>query len=534
MESMALILALAFVTGLAFRSLGYPPLLGYLLAGFVGASSGIGDAEQLTTIADLGVTLLLFTIGLKLRFSVLAKRYIIFPTLAHLAAVVPLTAGVIILAGMVYSPMSLDSWTAPWTLALALSFSSTVFAIKIFDERGDSQSFHAAITIGVLVIQDVLAVVYLVIASGKLPSPWSLLFITFIACFKVWAPVLSRLLGRLGHGELQLLFGVVSALGAYELFELMQLKGGLGALTIAAIYAVANPEKATELYKRLAGLKNLLLIAFFLQIGYAGTPTLQMFLIAVVLTLLLLMRPVIYFALFTFFRLRARTSTLAGTALFTYSEFGLIVAAIATDQGIITDEWLVIIALAISMSFVLSTPVNQKVTRWYRSLRSQLLNFQKEILPEEQIETIENARVVILGMGRVGKSAYRYLTREFGDEVVGVEESNERKEKLCELGIRCVHGDATDRDFWEQAKVAECETILMSLSSHREHIEVVELARELGFDGTLSVTASYDEESQQLVNLGCIAFNMYDDVGSGFAELTMTERNNNEAASSQS
>lgn len=168
--------------------------------------------------------------------------------------------------------------------------------------------------------------------------------------------------------------------------------------------------------------------------------------------------------------------TLEAAALFTYSEFGLIVGAIAADQGLITDQWLVTIALTIAFSFFIATPVNQKVARWHRSLRSKLLTFEKETLPEEEIDTIENARVVILGMGRVSKSAYHYLNREFENEVVGVEESNERMGKLCELGIRCVHGDATDRDFWEQAKVIDCETILMSLSSHREHIVVVELS----------------------------------------------------------
>lgn len=534
MESMAVILALALVAGLVFRTLGYPPLLGYLLAGFVGAGVDIGSADQLNTIADLGITLLLFTIGLKLRFSIISQRYIVFPALLHMAAVVPLTAGVIILAGMIYTPLAFDGLIAPLTLAFALSFSSTVFAIKIFDERGDSQSFHAAITIGILVIQDVLAVAYLVVASGKLPSLWSLALIFTLCIYKLWMPILSRLMERLGHGELQLLFAIVAAFGAHELFELIQLKGGLGALIIGTIFAVANPDRAAELYKRLAGLKNLLLVAFFLQIGYAGAPSTEMLLIAAILTLVLIVRPIIYFGLFTFSRLRARTATLAGAALFTYSEFGLIVGAIAADQGLITDQWLVIIALAIAFSFFIATPVNQKVARWYRSLRSKLLIFEKETLPEEEIDTIENARVVILGMGRVGISAYHYLNREFENEVVGVEESNERMGKLCELGIRCVHGDATDRDFWEQANVIDCETILMSLSSHREHIAVVELSRELEFKGTMAVTASYAEEVSELEALGCIAFNMYDDVGSGFAELTITEKNNSASAASHS
>ena len=523
MSSIAVILVCAFVCGLGFRQIGYPPLLGYLITGFVCAGLGVGTAEQLAPIADLGVTMLLFTIGLKLRVDVLMKRYILVPALVHMVIVIPLTAAVIMLAGMFFSVLSFDNPAAPWTLALALSFSSTVFAIKIFDERGEGQSFHAAIAIGVLVIQDVLAVAYLVVASGKMPSIWTLAFIPLVLGARLWLPHLKRLMNVVGHGELQLLFGFVAALGAYQLFELLHLKGGLGALVIGAVLAQADSGRATELYKRLLNLKNLLLVGFFLQIGYAGIPSAEMLLVAVALLIVLSLRPVIYFTLFTFFHLRARTSTLAGIALTTYSEFGLIVAAIAASEGWISNEWLVTLALAIALSFFVATPLNKQVHRWFRSVKDQLLKHEKSRLPEEHIEKIENARVVLLGMGRVGRGAYRHLATEYGNTVVGVEENYERTEQLKAQGFRCVHGDASDRDFWERAGVIDCEMLLVSLSSHREHLAVVRLARELGFDGTIAVTAGFEDEREELEALGCVSFNLYADVGRGFAE-TAAER----------
>lgn len=524
MSSIAVILACAFVSGLGFRHIGYPPLLGYLITGFVCAALGFGSASQLAPIADLGITMLLFTIGLKLRVDVLMKRYILVPALVHMVVVIPLTAAVIMLCGVFFTVLSFDNAAAPWTLALALSFSSTVFAIKIFDERGEGQSFHAAIAIGVLVIQDVLAVVYLVLASGKLPSVWTLAFIPLALSGKLWIPALKRLMSQVGHGELQLLFGFAVALAGYELFELLHLKGGLGALVVGAVLAVADPARASELYKRLLNLKNLLLVGFFLQIGYAGIPSAEMFLVALALLAVLALRPVIYFTLFTFFRLRARTATLAGIALTTYSEFGLIVAAIAAAEGWITNEWLVTLALAIALSFFVATPLNKQVHRWFRSVRNQLLKHEKQRLPEEHIEKIENARVVLLGMGRVGRGAYRFLTEEYGDTVVGVEENYERTEDLKTQGFRCVHGDASDRDFWERAGVTDCEMLLVSLSSHREHLAVVNLARELGFDGTIAVTTGFNDEREQLEALGCVAFNLYADVGRGFAETAVERR----------
>ncbi len=521
MGSIAVILILAFFAGLAFRKIGYPPLLGYLITGFVCAGFEVGSASQLSTIADLGITMLLFTIGLKLRFELLVKRYILVPAVVHILLVVPLTAAVIMLASLFYAPLSFESWSTPWTLAFALSFSSTVFAIKIFDERGEGQSFHASITVGVLVIQDVLAVVYLVLASGKMPSLWVIGVIVFILCHRLWVPPFRKLLHYIGHGELQMLFGIAVALGAYELFELLHLKGGLGALVAGALLAFADRSCASELYKRLLSVKNLLLVGFFLQIGYAGIPSAEMLLVAVALSLVLFLRPVIYFSLFTLFRLRARTATLAGVALTTYSEFGLIVTAIAAAEGWIANEWLVILAIAIALSFLIATPINKQVHRWYRTLSGRLLEFEKKRLPEERIEKIENARVVLLGMGRVGRGAYHYLAERYAGAVVGVDENFERAEELQQKGIRCVHGDASDRDFWEQTGVANCELLLVSLSSHREHLSVVKLARELNFNGTIAVTTRFHDELKELESMGCVAFNLYTDVGRGFAETVV-------------
>ena len=514
----ALILIMAFFAGLAFRTLGLPPLLGYLVAGFVCSALSIGSFDQLEVVAELGVTMLLFTIGLKLRTGVLLKPYIGGPALLHMVVVIPLTTAVIMLAGNFYSPLSFDSVIAPWTLAFALSFSSTVFAIKIFDERGENNSFHAGIAIGILVIQDVLAVVFLVLSAGKIPSVWALLLLLLPFTRRFWAPPISRFMRIIGHGELHLLFGLAVALAAYELLELMHLKGGLGALIAGVILGVANEPRATELHNRLSSLKNLFLIGFFLQIGYYGFPSLSMLVIAAALVLLLALRPVIYFSLLTLLGLRARTSTLAGIGLSTYSEFGLIVPAIAASQGIISTEWVVTIALAVAISFFIATPLNKAIHPLYRRFSPRLNKYEKERLPEEKIESLGDADIVVLGMGRVGRGAYDFLRNEYGNRVVGVEERYDRAVELRAEVINCVHGDALDRDFWEQTNVAGRSMILASLSNQRENLALVALAKELGFIGTLSVTARYRDEARKLEELGCVAFNVYADVGRGFAE----------------
>jgi len=497
-------------------------MLGYLLAGFLCHALGVGDIESLGPIADVGVTMLLFTIGLKLRTNELIKSYIIGPALLHMFLVIPLTAGAIILAGQFYAPLSFESTVPAWMIAFALSFSSTVFAIKMFEERGENSAFYAVITIGVLVIQDILAVLYLVLLSTQRPSIYALLLLLLPLTIRVWRPFLYRFIVSLGHGELQLLFGFLIALGAFELFELLHLKGGLGALVAGALIGTADNQHSKELYNRLANFKNLFLIGFFLQIGFHGLPSIQMLIVAFALSALILLRPIIYFSLFILFRLRARTAWLSGIGLFTYSEFGLIVASVAVSSGHIHNEWLVTIALAITLSFFLSTPVNNAAQQLYRRHGSRLNTYEnKPRLPVEKIEQLGSANIVVLGMGRVGRGVYNYLQDNCDSEIIGVEEDLSRSRNARELSYNCVHGDASDRDFWERTSLHHRDVIFVNLGNHRENLSVVLLALELGYKGTLAVSAEYEDEKKELENLGCISFNVYSNIGTGFAEYVL-------------
>lgn len=186
--------AAAFVCGFAVYQLKLPPLIGFLLAGFALNLSGYKSTELLDTIAALGVTLLLFSIGLKLKVHSLVKPQVWAPATLHIIFSSALFSGFMLLLGVFAVPMFVDlSWQSALLVGFALSFSSTVFAVKVLEERGEMASLHGKIAIGILVMQDIFAVIFLAISTGKVPNLWA---IALIIALPLLRPVMYGVLNR--------------------------------------------------------------------------------------------------------------------------------------------------------------------------------------------------------------------------------------------------------------------------------------------------------------------------------------------------
>ena len=164
-------------------------------------------------------------------------------------------------------------------------------------------------------------------------------------------PLFHYVLQKAGHGELLILYGLVLALGGAEIFELSGIKDDLGALIMGVL--ISSHPKAKEMAKSMLGFKDLFLVGFFLSIGMSGNLSLNAIVIGLLLVPFIFVKSALFFTLMTRFKLRSRTSLLTTLNLTNYSEFGLIVAAIGVNAGWLSSEWLVVIAIALSSSFII-------------------------------------------------------------------------------------------------------------------------------------------------------------------------------------
>ena len=513
-----ILILFAFGCGLAAKLISLPPLVGYLTAGFALHFFGVQPDNNLQTLADLGITLMLFAVGLKLDVRDLLKREIWFGTLSVMAIWAAISIGVMVLLGTiglaVFSDMALSTIAL---IGFTLSFSSTVCVVKLLEEAGEMRTRHGRIAIGVLVMQDIAAVLFLVLATGKQPSVWALLLLLLIPA----RHLIGQLLNRSGHGELLPLTGFFLALGGYELFELVNIKGDLGALLVGML--LSQHPKAAELTKSLLSFKDLFLIGFFLSIGFAALPSWSMVGMALLLSLALPLKFGLHFYVLSKLNLRARSTFLASLSLSNYSEFGLIVAALGASYGWLSNDWLVILALAVSFSFVYTSLLYRQAHLLYGRYKEPMKRLESPIrLPEDHFEQPQCAEFLVIGMGRVGKGAYDALHAQIGEQVWGVDHDRQRIERYREEGRNVSFGDAEDADFWENIDIKRIKVVLLALPEIRDAINIVKQLQRTSCSAQVAAIARYEDEREQLLAAGADkVFNFYTEAGTGFAEETL-------------
>ncbi|MEM6910689.1 MAG: cation:proton antiporter family protein [Verrucomicrobiota bacterium] len=508
-----LLIAVAFAFGLVAQHFRLPPLVGFLVSGFVLRAFGLEGSAALSTLADLGVTLMLFTIGIKLRLRTLARAEIWAGTTIHASLVVLVFTPLLVLVGGLLVGLE---WKTALLLAFALSFSSTVFAVKSLEENGEMGAMHGRVAIGILIMQDILAVLFLTFSTGKIPAWWAILLIAALVLGRQW---LGWLVARSGHGELVLLCGLFLALfvGAQG-FETVKLKADLGALFVGVL--VGYHAKAKEISKSLIGITDLFLIGFFLQIGLTSTLSVNGVLWGLGFLVLLPFKSAAFLVILTRFRLRARTAWLAGLSLSTYSEFGLIVLALAAKLEWISPDWLVAMAVAISLSILVAAPLGRRAEELYDPISHFLKKLEtRGRHPDDLPVVFGEARVAIFGMGRVGFAAYKALNATFPGKVIAFDRDPASVDLHQEQGRNVKLADATDSDFWEKAKVRDqLDLVVLAMPKHSANVHAAETLQRHDFQGVVAATGKFDDDVKELKRLGVdTAFNLYGEAGSGFA-----------------
>lgn len=506
-----LLLALAFGLGLAASRLGLPVFVGYLCAGFLAGRYAPGIPPLVEEASHLGVLFLLFTVGLHLNLRTILTREVLAGGAGHM-----LLSTAIFVAACRY--FDLD-WQPAIFLGVLLSMSSTVITAKDLESRNELGALHGRIAIGILILQDIVAVILMASVGERTPAPLSLVAIPALIAAR---PLLGWLVSVTRNHDLLLVLGTLLALGFAEFFEWLHLTPELGALLAGAL--LASHPRAEGLADRTWALKEIFLVGFFIQVGMVGTLGPDTLFWAGLILLVLPLKAALFFALLVLLGLRARTAFITGATLTSYSEFTLVGGMVGFNQGLLTADYFAVLAVATAVSFMINLPVNRLVHGIYNRVASLLVPLQLDVRHPDQpgpLQDTRGTRFLVLGLGRTGGAALDWLEGN-NYPVLGVDSDPIVVRRHQENDAHAICADVQDSDLWSGLELNRLEGAVIALPGIGARLEAVRRVHAAVPDATISVYALNAYEEDQLKALGATRVSkILDDAGVRLAELSL-------------
>jgi CPA2 family monovalent cation:H+ antiporter-2 len=507
----ALILVAALLGGIVARSLRLPLILGYIAAGvLVGPNTlgpSVGNVHQIELLAEIGVALLLFTIGLHFSLAELApvRRIALLGT--------PVQMALTIAFGYAVGRLLLDlGWVESVWLGALFSLSSTAVVLKTLGEQGVLSTLSARVMIGMLIVQDLAIVVLLTVLpvlenvrEGLPELGFALLkAAAFLAAMLfLGSRVLPLILARLaawGSRELFLVCVVAIGLGIGYATYLVGLSFAFGAFVAGMV--LSESDYSHQALAEIEPLRDVFAMIFFVSVGLLIDPA---FLwksagtIALVVVLVLLVKGLIFGGLARAFGYVNIAPFAVGLGLFQVGEFSFLLAR----EGISTD--------AISQgtySLVLATAaITMALTPLIARLAPALYGRYRRRFPREPLRTFNvpesglQGHAIIAGYGRVGSFVARLLDRLEKPFVI-IEANPSRAEDARQAGFPTVFGDAAAQPVLEAAGVGEARLVVISVPDAIAARLAVERTKALAPDAEILVRAESVEQLEDLGRLG--------------------------------
>ena len=481
--------AIALATGLALlaKRLGQPLILAYMAAGIIlGPSVGLGliqDQSNIQAIGEIGLILLLFIIGLEMDLRRLLRVGwpVVVTGLSQVSLSALLALGMFLLMGF---PMAGGRLDAVY-LAAALSLSSTMIVVKLLFDRKELDTPAGRITVGILLIQDVCALVYLAIQPdlqnpALRPIATSLLKGAglIIATFLVSRYLLPRLFHWMAkHTELLLLGAIAWCFAVAQLADTAGLSRAMGAF-IAGVSISAFPYNR-EVLNRIGSLRDFFVTLFFVSVGLQiPMPTGQLagYTVAVV-GFVLGSRLLTVFPFLYLMRKGVRTGLLTSINLALVDEFALVLVAVGVADGHIAKDTASVVVLAMIVTAALAPYMmqhSQRLCRWAEAGLAGIGISARPPFPisspgQDQRDEEPAPRIVLLGFYHSASSFVETLGAihpQLLRDVLVIDANPDVYRELTRRHIRCIYGDVTQNGLLDSAGVGEARLVLCTIPDH--------------------------------------------------------------------
>jgi Kef-type K+ transport system membrane component KefB len=519
----AALLVLAAGAGLLGVVLRQPLVVSFIAVGILAGPSALGIAqsgEHIDLLAELGVAVLLFLVGLKLDVNLIRSVGAVAVATGLGQVIFTALAGFAICLGL-----GLD-WRTGLYVAVALTFSSTIIIVKLLSDKGEVGALHGRIALGFLIVQDVVVVLAMVVLSSlgigaageggtltivemALAGLGVVVGVVFFARY-VATPLVERL-GRAPELLVSFAIGLAALLAA--LGDALGFGKEMGGL-LAGVSLASTPYR-DAISTRLTSLRDFLLLFFFIDLG----AHLDLGLLgqsvgpAVVLSLFVLIgNPLIVMAIMGVMGYRKRTGFLAGLTVAQISEFSLIFMAMGLSLGHVSEQAVGLVTLVGLVTIAVSVYMIVYSHQLYAAVAPLLGLFERRIPrrePDADTAVACQAHdVIVVGLGRYG-GAIAQLMRAQGKRVLGIDFNPAAVRRWRAEGIDAIYGDIADPEFVASLTVAGLEYVVCAVREHDLGLVqadprpgLIQILRANGYDGPIAVAANRADHVERLQNAG--------------------------------
>ena len=515
-EFAALLFASAVVGAIAVR-LRQPLIVAFILVGIlVGPAllNLISAESEIELLAEIGVTVLLFVVGLKLDMHLVR----------HLGPVA-LATGLgqllftIVFGFLIATGLGMD-WVKATYVAVALTFSSTIIIVKLLSDKREIDSLHGRIAMGFLIVQDIAVVVAMMVVGSMSASEGmdveqtGMLVLGIIAKLAaavvlvavMMRYVLPRLMELLARSpELMLVFAIAWGTSLAAVGDVIGFSKEVGAFL--AGFSLASTRYREAVNARLSSIRDFLLLFFFVHLGsqleFAALGE-ELGAALIFAAFVLIGNPLIVMAIMGVMGYRRRTGFLAGLTVAQISEFSIIFVAMGIALGHVDDNTLGLITLVGIITITLSTYMILYSHKLFDFLSPWLKPFERRNPfreAEQAQEKVSQASVLIFGLGRYGGRLAAQL-RSGNVGVLGLDFDPEVIREARRAGLNVAYGDLESRDFIDHLDIDDVRWVISSIPDLKLNLNLAEALQERGFRGRLAVTVHHEKDADILKHAG--------------------------------
>ncbi|MFA5030133.1 MAG: cation:proton antiporter family protein, partial [Patescibacteria group bacterium] len=509
----SLVIVLAAALGLLAHVLKQPTILAYLATGIIVSLFGVLNLNSqgvLDIMATFGITFLLFLVGLEMRFSDLKSvgKAIILTGLGQIFFTALIGYGIVRLLGF----SSMESLF----ISLALTFSSTIIVIKLLSEKRDMQSLYGRIVVGFLLLQDLVAMIMLIVLSAFQQSPDS--SISFVSILIIAAKIIflfggtlwiSRKIipayvGRIARNqELLFIASVAWAFGVALLVSSPLIGFSIEIGGLLAGLALAQSAEQFQINARVRPLRDFFIVIFFIVLGSSLTINNVQGLIipAIILSLFVLIgNPLIVLIIMGLLGYRRRTSFFASVTVAQISEFSFILMTAAFALGYVTHNAVALVTIVGVITIMISTYFITRSETMYRFFHPFLRFFEKK----NHLEKIERhakmkKHIILIGAHRLGQYLLKNLKP---DSVIVVEFDPSIATQLKEKGYNVTFGDISDPEIQDAVHFEDAAVIISTTPNLEDNLSILRFAHTLKKRPSVIVNAQQEWEAREYYKEG--------------------------------